>query len=133
MRSAAPRRDRPRRRRAAEQRDELASPHSITSSAAQTRTFLIGLLLAVVPDIGCELPVASNLLPHNEIFAGDLLRRRTLGLEAEGPDLSRRGGPGQCACATADCRKIIRTLGDAVDMIDENLPESLRVAQCGSR
>src|SRR5262249_57956076 len=30
---------------------------------AQTRTFLIRLLLAVVPDIGCELPVASDLLP----------------------------------------------------------------------
>src|SRR5215467_15968269 len=60
---------------------------------AQTRTFLIGLLLAVVPDIGCELPVASDLLPHHEIFAGDFLRRRTLGLEAEGPDLARCGGP----------------------------------------
>src|SRR5499427_11098886 len=57
---------------------------------AQTRTFLIRLLLAVVPDIGCELPVASDLLPHHEIFAGDFLRHRTLGLEAEGPDLSRR-------------------------------------------
>jgi hypothetical protein len=28
---------------------------------------------------------------------------------------------------------MICTLGDAVDMIDENLPESLRLAQCGSR
>src|SRR5215831_16192062 len=37
---------------------------------AQTRTFLIRLLLAVVPDIGCELPVASDLLTHHEIFAG---------------------------------------------------------------
>src|SRR5262245_64603637 len=50
-------------------------------------------LLAVVPDIGRELPVGSNLLPHHEIFSGDFLRRRTLGLEAEGPDLSRRGSP----------------------------------------
>src|SRR5262245_15088461 len=50
-------------------------------------------LFAVVPDIGCELPVASDLLPHHEIFAGDFFRHRTLGLEAEGPDLSRRGGP----------------------------------------
>jgi hypothetical protein len=29
--------------------------------------------------------------------------------------------------------EIIRTLGDAVDMIDENLPESLRVSPGGSR
>src|SRR5262249_13866914 len=57
---------------------------------AQTRTFLIRLLLAVVPDIGRELPVASDLLPHHEIFARDFFRHRTLGLEAEGPDLSRR-------------------------------------------
>src|SRR5262249_10056938 len=61
---------------------------------AQTRTFLIELLLAVVPDIGCELPVAFDLLPHHEIFAGDFFRHRTLGLEAEGPDLSPRRGPG---------------------------------------
>src|SRR5262249_50243233 len=60
---------------------------------AQTRTFLIQLLLAVVPDIGCELPVASDPLPHHEIFAGDFFRHRTLGLEAEGADLSRRGRP----------------------------------------
>src|SRR5215472_16163957 len=60
---------------------------------AQTRTFLIRLLLAVVPDIGCELPVASDLLPNHEIFAGDFFRHRTLGLEAEGPDLSRRRRP----------------------------------------
>src|SRR6516165_8092900 len=60
---------------------------------AQTRTFLIGLLLAVIPDIGRELPVASDLLPHHEIFTGDFLRCRTLGLEAEDPDLARRGGP----------------------------------------
>src|SRR5262249_23565145 len=60
---------------------------------AQTRTFLIRLLLAVVPDIGCELPVASDLLPHHEIFAGDFFRHRTLGLEAEGADLSRRRRP----------------------------------------
>src|SRR5262245_31961555 len=66
----------------------IRSPHW-----PQMRTFLTGLLLAVVPDIGCELPVASDLLPHHEIFAGDFLRPRTLGLEAEGPDLSRRGGP----------------------------------------
>jgi hypothetical protein len=31
-------------------------------------------LLAVVPDIGRQLPVISDLLPHHEIFAGDFLR-----------------------------------------------------------
>src|SRR5262249_42169771 len=51
----------------------LPSHHSITSSARK-RKFLIRLLLAVVPDIGCELPVASDLLPHHEIFAGDFFR-----------------------------------------------------------
>src|SRR6266568_4111321 len=50
-------------------------------------------LLAVVPDIGRELPVCSDLLPHYDILAGDFLRRWTLGLQAEGPDLARRGGP----------------------------------------
>src|SRR5215831_4845949 len=60
---------------------------------AQTWTFLIRLLLAVVPDIGCELPVVSDLLPHHEIFAGDFFRHQTLGLEAEGADLSRRRRP----------------------------------------
>jgi len=49
--------------------------------------------VAVVRDIGRELSVASDLLPHHEIFSGDFLRRLTLGLEAEGPDLARRGGP----------------------------------------
>jgi transposase len=48
------------------------------------------VLLAVVPDIGGELPVASNLLPHHEIFAGDFLRRRVFGLQAESPNLTRR-------------------------------------------
>src|SRR6266446_9361779 len=50
-------------------------------------------LLAVVPDIDRELPVSSDLLPHPDILAGDFLRRRTLGLQAEGPDLARRGAP----------------------------------------
>src|SRR5262249_28588630 len=50
-------------------------------------------LLTVVPDVGRELPVASDLLPHHEIFAGDFLRPRTFGLETEGADLARRGGP----------------------------------------
>jgi hypothetical protein len=48
-------------------------------------------LLAVVPDIGRQLPVISDLLPHHEIFAGDFLRR-TLSFKTEGPDLARRRG-----------------------------------------
>src|SRR5262249_51257403 len=47
-------------------------------------------LLAVVPDIGGELPFASDLFPHHDILAGNFLRFRTFGLEAEGPDLARR-------------------------------------------
>jgi hypothetical protein len=37
----------------------------------------MSLLLAVVPEIGCELPVASDLLPHHETFASEFLRRRS--------------------------------------------------------
>src|SRR5207248_9695552 len=48
-------------------------------------------LLAVVPNVGRELPVSADLLPHHDIFAGDFLRIGTLGLQAEGPDLARRG------------------------------------------
>jgi hypothetical protein len=33
-------------------------------------------LLPVVLDIGRELPVCSDLLPHHEILTGDFLRRR---------------------------------------------------------
>ncbi len=50
-------------------------------------------LLPVVPDIGRELPVCSDLLPHHEILTGDFLRRRSLHLETERSDLLRRGGP----------------------------------------
>src|SRR6476659_4075891 len=50
-------------------------------------------LRPVVPDIGRELPVASYLLPYDEILASDFLRRRFLHLEAERSDLLRRGGP----------------------------------------
>jgi hypothetical protein len=50
-----------------------------------------GILLAVIPDIGRELPVTSDLLSHHDTFAGDFLRRRSLGLEAEVPIFARRG------------------------------------------
>ena len=52
-----------------------------------------GTLLAVVPDIALKLPLVSDLLPHHNILAGNLLRRWTLGLQAEDPDLARRRGP----------------------------------------
>src|SRR6266480_6819664 len=60
---------------------------------ARRKSWMGAHLLAVVPDIGRELPVCSDLLPHYDILAGDFLRRWTLGLQAEGPDLARRGGP----------------------------------------
>src|SRR6266849_154584 len=71
-----------------------------------------GVLLTVVPDISRELPVASDLLPHHEIFAGDLLRRRTFGLEAQGPDLPHRGGPKWFDVESCDSR-IADLLGHA--------------------
>src|SRR5580704_17922439 len=36
-------------------------------------------LLAVVPDVGRELPAPFDFLPHRDILAGDILRRWTLG------------------------------------------------------
>src|ERR1035441_10394686 len=50
-------------------------------------------LLAVVPDIGREPPVSSDLLPHHDILAGDFLRGRTLGFQAKGPDFAGREPP----------------------------------------
>src|SRR5437763_13604894 len=50
-------------------------------------------LIAVVPDVGCDLPVATVLLPHHVIFARNFLRSRTFGLQAESPDLARRRRP----------------------------------------
>src|SRR5262245_1918662 len=49
-------------------------------------------LLAVVPDISRKLPVVSDLLLYHDVFSGDFLRGRTLGLEPESPDLTRRRG-----------------------------------------
>src|SRR5881392_4083268 len=64
-------------------------------SANDVRTHdLIGIssLLAIVPNISRELPVVSDLFPDHNIFPGHFLRCRALGLQAEGPDLARRGG-----------------------------------------
>ena len=49
-------------------------------------------LLPVVPDIGRELPVCSDLLPHHEILAGDFLRTRSLHLRLNVP-ISCAEGP----------------------------------------
>src|SRR5262249_28572759 len=52
--------------------------HEPTHAPQLSFNHLVASLFAVIPDIGCELPVASNLLPHHEIFAGDFFRHRTL-------------------------------------------------------
>jgi hypothetical protein len=50
---------------------------------------VIVYLLAIVPNISRELPFAADFLPHDHIFASDFLRRWTLGLQTECPDLGR--------------------------------------------
>src|SRR4029077_923947 len=50
-------------------------------------------LLTFVPDIGCELPVASDLFPHHDVLSGNYLPLRVLGCETERSDLARCGGP----------------------------------------
>src|SRR3982751_5405576 len=75
---------------------------AMTGSSA-IRLFIVGdrriafanspcCLLTVVPDIGRELPVISDLFPNHNILPGYFLRRRALALQAEGPDLACRGG-----------------------------------------
>ena len=49
-------------------------------------------LLAVVPNVDCELPVVSDFFPDDDILPGDFLWRRTLGLQANRADLTRRRG-----------------------------------------
>ena len=48
-------------------------------------------LLAFVPDIRRELPVAPDLFPYHNKFAGNFLRVSVLRFEAEGSDLARHG------------------------------------------
>src|ERR1019366_7832351 len=47
-------------------------------------------LLTIVPNIGREFPVSSDLLPHHNILAGDFLRGRTFGFQTKGPNFPRR-------------------------------------------
>jgi hypothetical protein len=49
-----------------------------------------GKLLALVPNIRCELPVSPNPLPHHDIFAGDFFWSRPLCLKAERAYFARR-------------------------------------------
>src|SRR5215467_7240024 len=49
-------------------------------------------LLAFVPDIRRELPVAPAFFPCHNKFAGNFLRVSALRHEGEGSDLTRRGG-----------------------------------------
>ena len=46
--------------------------------------------LAVIPNISRELPIVSDLFPHNNILPGNFLRRWTLGFQTEGADFARR-------------------------------------------
>ena len=44
--------------------------------------------LVAVPDVGCQLPVAADLLPDDNVFVLHVLRLLALGLQAEGTDLT---------------------------------------------
>src|SRR5437763_16314303 len=62
-------------------------------SASRNGTGRAVWLFVHVPDVRGELPLAAHLSPHHDIFAGDLLRRLRLCLEAERADLACRAGP----------------------------------------
>ena len=68
-----------------------SAPPNVRSVPKRTFTDRAGVkqacLLAVIPDIGSELPIASDLFPHHEIFAGNFLRRphRACGTAAAPP------------------------------------------------
>src|SRR5215207_10081619 len=49
-------------------------------------------LLTVVPNIGREFPVISDLFPNHNILPAHFLWRRALSLQAESPDLACLGG-----------------------------------------
>src|SRR5215813_782181 len=67
---------------------QLNSDVSETGNAAPG--FLM-TLFAVVPDIGGEFPIALYSLPQDKILSGNLLRRRSLGRQAESADFARCG------------------------------------------
>src|SRR5262245_59113440 len=72
-----------------------APPSSVVNSRRRISSTDFARLLALVPNIDRKLPVGADLLPYHDVFTGDLLRCRALGLEGESADLPRRSGP-QC-------------------------------------
>jgi hypothetical protein len=77
-------------------------------------------LLTVVPNIGRELPVISDLFPNHNILPGHFLRSRGLGLQAEGSDLASA----RLLCASAfvtDTRSANRALHVSVTHGRDNL------------
>src|SRR3954447_8950608 len=88
--------------------------------ALQPRPKLTFLLLAIVPDIGRELPVSSDLFPNNNIFPAHFLRSLTLGLQAEGSDLACRGGAERFDVQGCELR-IANLFGGAFPHCDDGL------------
>src|SRR5260370_7974694 len=67
----------------------------ISEDDAERLHFCVGKcsgLLTIVPNIGREFPVISDLFPNHNILPGYFLWCRGLGPQAEGPDLPCRGG-----------------------------------------
>src|SRR3954453_22113251 len=62
------------------------------SVVASIRARMINLLLIAIPDVSCELPLASDLLPHDHVLSAHLLRRLVFGHQRESPDLTGRIG-----------------------------------------
>src|SRR4029077_10084421 len=86
-------------------------------------------LLALVPNIGRELPASSHLLPHHDVFSSDFLWRLLLGLQAERADLARRRRPQPFDIEGRDFR--------IADLLRQTFPHradrSPAFAQCGAR
>src|SRR5262249_47516788 len=82
-----PRRERPRRRRAAEQRDEVAALHSITSSArassvAGTVTPSASAVLRLITRsnfVGCSTGISAGFAPRRILSVNSAARRKRLG------------------------------------------------------
>src|SRR5215210_472698 len=60
------------------------------SVVASIRARMINLLLIAIPDVSCELPLASDLLPHDHVLSTHLLRLLVFGHQRESPDLTSR-------------------------------------------
>src|SRR5262249_59195496 len=85
------RRARPRGRRAAEQRDELAAPHSITSSArtrnasGMVRPSVLAVVRLMMRSnlVGCSTGMSPGFAPRNILSAMSAARRNSAGKFAE--------------------------------------------------